>query len=412
MSSVIQSSRFFGLDTRLLGREVRAAWQQIQEWPVVAWLSPEVRVRLARADGQTSLWLVDGVYAHSLAGDSSVTRFGAVELPEDDFLLRRIELPPLPLGEVAQAVALEVAGASPFAADDVVWGYAPRRAASGKLEIDIALASRQRVVSHLQGLPGGAWQPEVTEVWAMTGSSSPVIFGGFGEARRIAYAKVRRRGATALLAVALGLMTAAAVTPVAQSRLRAIDAQQAADELTKRVEPLLRQRSVLLRNAKTAQELQELLAEGVDPLFVMDLLTRVLPDDTSLLGLNIQGSKISITGSTPNAAALMQQLSARPELRDVKAPTAATRPMGTTKDSFNIEFTLAAAPPRAAAAASGTIQGTATSPTFPSPSSAPVTTASPLLRSPPPSPPQPATQSGASFGGAAFGAPPQPAKAP
>ncbi len=258
----------------------------------------------------------------------------------------------------------------------------------------------------------------------MAGPSTPVVFGGFGETRRMAHAKVRQRAAAALLVVALGLMTAIAVTPVARARLRAMDAQQAADELTKRVEPLIRQRAVLLRNVETGQALQDLLADRVDPLFVMDLLTRVLPDDTSLLGLNIQGSKVSITGSTSDAAALMQQLSTRPELRGVKAPTPATRPLGTSKDSFNIEFTIAGAPraalparslrspaasgASAAASANAAVQPAANAPTFVSPLAGPATTAAPS----PQSPPQPATQSGASFGGATFGAPPQPAKAP
>ncbi|HMA07212.1 MAG TPA: PilN domain-containing protein, partial [Ramlibacter sp.] len=174
-----------------------------------------------------------------------------------------------------------------------------------------------------------------------------------------------------------------------------------------------------------------------DPLLVTDLLTRVLPDDTSLLGLNIQGSKISITGSTSDAAALMQQLSARPELREVKAPTAATRPLGTSKDSFNIEFTLASAPPPRVAkpaaerpassmpAASAAMSSSTGAPAAPAPSqwtgipspqvpaqAAPQPSAPPAV--PQPSAPPAAQSGGASFGGGAtFGAPaPAPAKAP
>jgi len=390
---------------------------------VLAWLSPTVPVRLLLADGQASRWLVDAASARFSGGDVSTARFSAVELPEDDLLLRRIELPPLPPGEVGQAVALEVAGASPFATEDLVWGYARQRGPQGNLVIQIALASRKRITSYLQTL-SPTLSGSAPEVWAMAGPSTPVVFSGFGETRRLAHAKVRQRAAAALLVAALGLMTAIAVTPVARARLRAMDAQQAADELTKRVEPLIRQRAVLLRNVETGQALQDILADRVDPLFVMDLLTRVLPDDTSLLGLNIQGSKISITGSTSDAAALMQQLSARPELRGVKAPTPATRPLGTSKDSFNIEFTMAGAPPlpaqpvrssisaasgaSAATSANGAVQPAANASPFGSPLSGPATTAAPA----PQSPPQPATQSGASFGGATFGALPRPAKAP
>ena len=72
----------------------------------------------------------------------------------------------------------------------------------------------------------------------------------------------------------------------------------------------------------------------------MGLLTRALPDDSSLLNLQIQGSKIRLTGQTTNTADLMQKLSAYPGLRDVKAPSAATRPLGANKESFTIELEL------------------------------------------------------------------------
>ena len=76
------------------------------------------------------------------------------------------------------------------------------------------------------------------------------------------------------------------------------------------------------------------------PLKVMDLLTQALPDDTSLLGLQVQGLKVTMNGQTTNAAALMQHLSAQPGIREVRAPSAATRPLGVSKDSFSLEFTL------------------------------------------------------------------------
>ena len=435
MSSVTQPPRFLGLELGSLGRELRAAWQQIRGWPGLTLLSPPVPVRLLRADGRADLWMVDEADARPARGDVSAARYDAVELPEDDWLLRRIELPPLPAAEVAQAVALEVAGASPFAPDDLVWGYSSRRVASGKIEIDIALASRKRSAAYLQTLASRPPTAGAAEVWAMA-PSAPVVFNGFGETQRMAHARMRQRMALALLLLALGLVAAIAVTPVAQARLRAVQAVQASNELTKRVEPLIRQRAALMRNVENGQALQEALADRADPLVVMDLLTRVLSDETSLLGLNIQGSKVSITGSTPNAAALMQELSARPELREVKAPVPATRPLGTSKDSFNIEFSLAGPPatPKAAASAPAVPIGTAAAAGSPAASAAAsaeaVAVAPPLPASasgaashaqPSAQPmaqpaPQPATQSapssGASFGGATFGAPSKPAKAP
>ena len=122
--------------------------------------------------------------------------------------------------------------------------------------------------------------------------------------------------------------------------------------------------------------IKAVLSERSDPLYVMALLTDALPDDTSLLGVQIQGSKVSINGLTPNAAALMQQLGSRPELRDVKAPTAATRSPGSPKDVFNIEFTLIEKAAPGSGPASGAIPLPADASLLPASAAAPV--ASPL----------------------------------
>jgi general secretion pathway protein L len=59
-----------------------------------------------------------------------------------------------------------------------------------------------------------------------------------------------------------------------------------------------------------------------------------------LLVLQIQGHKVSITGQTANASALMKKLGGQPGLRDVRAPAPATKPLGATRESFTIEFTM------------------------------------------------------------------------
>jgi general secretion pathway protein L len=423
MSSAIEAPRFFGLDLHALQRELRAAWQQIQGWLVSAWLTPTVPVRLLRSTGEEQLWLVDITRAHP-SGDKVVpsARFVAVELPEDDLLIRAITLPKLPAAELSQAVAIEVAGASPFPPEDLVWGYSTRPVAQDKLEVQIALASRKRISSYLEGIASRVPGQSSREVWAVPGQSAPIIFSGFGEQQRRTHAQARQRIAFGLVLLSLGLAICVALTPVAQARLRAMEAIQASETLAKRAEPLVRQRAALLRNVEKANSIKEITAQRADPLYVMDLLTRVLPDDTSLLSLQVQGSKIAINGSTSDAAALMQQLSAQPELRDVKAPTPATRPLGTTKDSFSIEFNLAPRPggvkaagspgapalaPALAAAAPAAPQLAASAAAPQSAAPATAATASPAAA---PTTTPPATQYGASFGGATFGAPAVPAK--
>ena len=133
----------------------------------------------------------------------------------------------------------------------------------------------------------------------------------------------------------------------------------------------MREREALVRSADQIQTLSNIVQERADPVEVLDMLTRVLTDDTSLSSLQIQGLKVNIEGQTGNAAELMQLLGRQSGFRGVVAPTAATRPFGAAKDNFKIEFVLeptkmSDTPPKGgdslAASASVKSEATATAP--------------------------------------------------
>ena len=167
-----------------------------------------------------------------------------------------------------------------------------------------------------------------------------MVLAGFGEMQRNRAVARERRASYALLGLAAVLLIALAITPTLQLRHRAIEAVNSFNALSERTAPLIRQREVLVQADAQLAVLRDILRERVDPLRAMDLLTQALPDDTSIYTLQMQGNKISMTGQTGNAAALMQLLSAHPALRDVRAPSAAMRPPGATKDAFNIELMI------------------------------------------------------------------------
>lgn len=422
MVSSAPSSR--ALDLASLGQDLREAWRRLQRSRALAALTPALPVRLLHADGTESAWIVDAGGAQPASAPSPSGAFVALELPEDDVLFRSLALPMLGEAEVRQAVALDVAGANPFAPDDLVWSYTTRAQRDGMQQALVAIASRRQIARFLERsgarLPAGA----VPEVWALQRPMPPVVLPGFGERLRAARAQRGGRLAAGLVALAAVLLVAIAVTPTAQLRLRAIEAVQAMDALVRRVEPMVKQRAQLSQTIDSATALGEMLAQRARPLQVLDLLTQALPDDTSLLGVVMDGNKVTINGLTGNAAALMQELGSRPEFRDVKAPSPATRPLGSNKDLFTIEFMLAlpaagqaaaavspATGPVATAPAPGAAAGAGAQPAPGAPAApgpAP-TAAAPAPAAPPAPAPAPRPPGGPSFGGATFGAP---AKAP
>jgi general secretion pathway protein L len=144
-------------------------------------------------------------------------------------------------------------------------------------------------------------------------------------------------------------------TPTAQLRLQAIQAASAMEALTDRTAALVRKRDELTRLNDKLRALETIAADRVDPIGVIAYLTQRLPDDSSLLSLDIQKAKITAVGHTSDSSALLQSLSSDPVLRDVRSPTAVTRLPGATKEAFTVEFLMnpPAQPP--ATAASGAV---------------------------------------------------------
>ncbi len=334
-------SRFFGLELSSLGNELRAAWMDVLQWPVFAWLTPPAVVRLNHVDETQSWWLVGKRVARlSDKRKANSADSVAVELPEHLVLQRSVVFPAMSEEDTSMAVAMDVKANSPFVAEDLVWGYSARRVSAAQQQVQALLASRKQITQFLEGRTTPLPEDAAPEIWVVADEQLPIVIAGFGETRRATKTLARRRMVLALLASLLMLMVLIAVTPSLQLRSRALEAMDAYTTAGQRTSALMARREALVRATDQLRALKELMTDRVDSLKVFDALTRVLPDDTSLLTLQIQGLKVSIAGQTSNAAALMQLLGAQPGLREVRAPTAATRPLGTTKDSFSIEFML------------------------------------------------------------------------
>lgn len=350
MPSLSHDSRLFGIDLSSFGRDLRAGWQTLLGSRAFAWLTPAQPVRLLRADG-TERWLDGQTFRTGSARRIGKTGSGAyataVELPEDQVLQRHLRVPAMPHAELADAVALDVASASPFPRDDLVWGFRSVPAAGGRYQVDIALASRSQALRHMQSLAAGAGtqalvDPADLEVWALTGDdrAAPIQLGGFAEPRRSARTMAgRRRRLLLLLWIAL-LLAAVALTPTAQLKWRAAQADAAYARLAQTAAPVVAKREALVAASDRLATLRDVLIDHVEPLRVLNRLTQVIPDDTALTTLQLDGLKVRVAGQTVNAAALMQTLGAQPGLRDVRAPTPATRYPGAPKENFEIEFAL------------------------------------------------------------------------
>ena len=254
-------------------------------------------------------------------------------------------LPPLAPAELAQAVQLEVAAASPFAAGQTISGYSARRLDPQRIQVDIAITSRQQLES-LATRFSTVTQPEI---WALppaattaapTPALTPIVLRGFGEGareRRVRQGLIRR---LLLLALALALLLALVLTPTILLRGRAQQASQAFAALQKDSAPQQAQREALTQQLDHLRLIQQQFNAQLALPPVLDMLTRTLPDDAWLSVLRVEGVKVVLNGQADDAAALVQRLAAQPGVHDVRLASPATRPIGADKETFIIELKL------------------------------------------------------------------------
>lgn len=318
-------------------------------------------VLLRHPDGTQSVWRGGARLAHDAPGKAP--KFTAIALPDDLVLTRSLPLPRLSETHAAAAVQLEARSNSPFPPEDLAWGARVRDGAAGQQQVELALVSRRHVAAFMQErwpeLATAARQPEV---WALPADGLPIVIQGYGEVHRLHAGSIARRWNWVLAAIVLALATMAAITPTIQLRLRALEASAAFEAVLRRVAPMVRKRDELAALNDKARALDLIAAERVDPAGVMAYLTQILPDDTYLYGLDVQRTKITASGHTVDASALLQRLSLDPRLKNVKAPMAVTRQPGATKEAFVIEFTLEPAPATPAAAAPAAVAPVAVAP--------------------------------------------------
>ncbi|QIL70228.1 PilN domain-containing protein [Diaphorobacter sp. HDW4B] len=346
--------KLFGLDLRTLWAEVRSPWRKLARAPGWSWLAPRTVISLKMADGTASEWVPDDAIhgfrkidtAALAADDNKQSAFEAIMLPDDLLLRKKLFMPRIDGDQIKQALALEAMNSTPFSAGDLVWGYAtyPTEAKEDDslMEVELTLASRRRVEQFLGTREGLGGEPQSAEVWAGLSrrNDRALLMTGFGEEKRERATRRHWQVLAGLAGTVVVLCVAMAVTPYLQLRARVLQANLAYAALDKSAAPAIAKREALLKADDQVKALADIIGHRLDPLQVIQMLTTTLPDDTMLNRLQITDRKVLIVGQASDASALMQKLGSKSEIREVKAPSAAVRQPGMTKEAFQIEFQL------------------------------------------------------------------------
>ena len=315
-----------GHDIRDAGRLVLAAWRDLlwgDDSPIREHLDEPVE--LAMANGQSETFQGSRpAHQGSVNGTVTAAVFQALALPDDLVLTRQLTFPVASEADIDDAVALEVAASSPFAAEDTAVGRRVVRSEDGQsLQVVLALMSRLAVTDYL-ARAYNEHNPQARELWAQAGNQW-VVVEGFGETtRRQAYkARLTRMAAMAAFILLLLLSLVAVDTWLESRRLTVLENLQSG--LSDESRSVIRLRDQLANVKSIVAELNTLNAALPPPQKELAVLSDLLPDSVYLVQFSQDGREIRIRGRAEDAAGLQKTLTERDRYLSVTSPQAISR---------------------------------------------------------------------------------------
>jgi hypothetical protein len=149
------------------------------------------------SEGTESLYQADRLCEISLAAavrafahHSDIVRHCAVALPQDEVLLKTLQLPAASEEDLESAMALEIDLSSPFSDQDTRAAWRVLSRSESVIEVVLAITAQAAIDQTLDAieLPSERGVVEPPEVWALTDNGVPISFAGFGgQTRRAAY---------------------------------------------------------------------------------------------------------------------------------------------------------------------------------------------------------------------------------
>jgi general secretion pathway protein L len=259
-----------------------------------------------------------------------------LRLADADVLCKTITLPLAAERDLVQVLAFEMDRETPFAVDEVVWGYRVigRDRQRGQLTLRLRLIGRAFLAPLLEALAEAGRL--VTQVEIAGGADDGFVLTLDTNAAR----PTRRRGAQLLRPVSVGICLALVLLAVAAPFVRQ----------TRDIARLDREIALARSGAEQAQRLRrdidrlqgagdvvktERTAAG-DPLAALAALTAVLPDDTYLTELQQQEHKVTFGGRSAAASRLIGAIAKSNELRNPVFVAPVTRMEATHQEVFSI----------------------------------------------------------------------------
>ena len=263
-------------------------------------------------------------------------------IPSKRVLKRTITLPISTEENLQNVIAYEMDRYTPFKSDDVYFDVKVQERDKKEQKITVLLSVIKKVVLD-----------EVVEFAKSAGLSIHSIFSAsddsVGEVENYTFLKEHQlgngqRGASLLnkylfiLAMLLGLI--ALILPIAKNFLAA---EQYKNELLQMEADISEARDLQSRYKSIKQDVEFIAKQSTNSIRVLELLnelTKIVPNDTSLSRLTLEEGSVRIRGLSASASKLISIIDSSKNYTGVRFVAPVTQNSKTGKESFTIEFQL------------------------------------------------------------------------
>jgi general secretion pathway protein L len=258
-----------------------------------------------------------------------------LRLAEGQALRKSLKLPQAAEENLGQVLAFEMDRLTPFKSDQVYFGarVAGRWPATRQVGVELILTPRAKLDALLDELAAWGWRPDLVD---MAGGAAPGVYNLLPEKYRIAGGRWPRAvnaalaGLVALLVavlVALPIWSASSTASALEEQLRKVGkAAKEVEALRQETESLLHQTRFLVDKKRKEPVLLDMLEE----------LSRVIPDNTWLNGLQYKDRRIVIQGQSPSASSLIELIEASGHFKNTSYVSPVTKDTGSGLERFQI----------------------------------------------------------------------------
>lgn len=264
-----------------------------------------------------------------------------IVLQPSRFIFRQVEFPRRAAEFLGGIIGTQIDRLTPWNAKDAVFGWTkPVDIANDKIAVTIAATSRTQVMPYVRAVSGFGAD-------SMTVSTIPEVSEhGFTPIRIL---EQKGRSATSLrmirqALVAILIVTGlAAVISIGAAVVVAEDLAARQDDLNRR----LADRRAALRATRNAgndtalTRLERRKHENPSSVIVLEALSKLLPDNTFVTELRVEGNKVQIIGVTSDAPSLIRLMEQSSHFTHATFFAPTTRSSSDPGDRFHIEARIA-----------------------------------------------------------------------